>query len=83
MPAILNHKKIRLGWQEGPGKVKIWHIWVILMGQYERKDAGKSCPLKERNGGRRKGHIFLYLESRLFDDLQVCIVMSVTIHELC
>ena len=24
--------KIRTGWQEGPGKVKIWHIWVILMG---------------------------------------------------
>ena len=25
-------KKIWLGRQEGPGKVKIWHIWVISMG---------------------------------------------------
>ena len=48
------------------------------------KDALVSCALKERQyAGRRKGHIFLYLESRLFDDLQVCIVMSVTIQELC
>ena len=25
-------KTIWPGWQEGPGKVKIWHIWVISMG---------------------------------------------------
>ena len=29
-------KKIWLGRQEGPGKVKIWHIWVISMGNVHK-----------------------------------------------